>query len=463
MPGSEVVVKFVGDARQLRKSIDGIKQDSKGLGGGFANAAGSLKTMAVPALGAATAVFALATKAGDAADRLLDLEQITGVSTDKLQEMEHVAKIAGTEAEFYANSVNEVVKAMDRIERGTGPAAEALEKMQIATQNADGSMRSAEAITDDVISGLLGIEDASLRASLAEDIFKRKAQELIPVLALGEQGMNDAREAAHNLGIVQSTDALESANEFRIAMEELTTKLQAASLEMLQELLPILTDMVIPAVEVMADVVGRAKDGWEDFLGLFRGEIGDLSRIKNNIGGLNTELKNIEESGRIAGGGIRNTVDAVKSLAAEVRKATDPAFALRDAQDKMTDAADRVNQMRAAGDTKSDEFINALADEQEAMADLNYATEQYEAAGETATEGLFNLGEQAGQTREEIELLVGALEELNNTDVSVDINYRRAGEFLSDDFTDARNLARDMERELGILSGSRRIAGPGVT
>ncbi len=195
---AEVNVKFVGDARQLTQTIDKIKRDASGLGGpasGFSRATTALRGMALPALGAAAGIFKLATDAGDAADRLLDLEQITGVSTDKLQEMEHVAKVAGTEAEFYANSVNEVVKAMDRIERGTGPAAEALAKLDIATQNADGSMRSAQAITDDVIRSLLGMEDASTRAALAEDIFKRKAQELIPVLAMGEEGIDAARES----------------------------------------------------------------------------------------------------------------------------------------------------------------------------------------------------------------------------------------------------------------------------
>ena len=145
---AEVSVKFLGDARQLMRTVDGIKQESAGLGGGFSRATSALKGMRLPAIAAAGAVFKLAGDAGKAADRLLDLEQITGVSTDTLQEMENVAKEAGTTQEFYANSVNEVSKAMDRIERGTGPAAEALEKLHIATENADGSMRSAQDITD---------------------------------------------------------------------------------------------------------------------------------------------------------------------------------------------------------------------------------------------------------------------------------------------------------------------------
>jgi len=423
---AEVNVKFVGDARQLTQTIDKIKRDSSGLGGpssGFSKATGALRGMALPALGAAAGIYKLATDAGDAADRLLDLEQITGVSTDKLQEMEHVAKVAGTEAEFYANSVNEVVKAMDRIERGTGPAAEALAKLDIATQNADGSMRSAQAITDDVIRSLIGMEDASTRAALAEDIFKRKAQELIPVLAMGEEGIDAAREAAHELGIVQSGEALQSANDFRIAMEELQTKLQAVSLEMLQELLPVIEEYLIPAVMWMTDVLVKSKEGWEALFDLFKGEIGNLPKVKKGIEGVNVELKGMERAGSDAASGARAAADGVRMLSDEVRKAADPAFRLRDAQEKMATASAKVDEMRLAGETSSEEYVSALVDEQNAMADLNYATEQYEDAGSTAAKALDTLARQAGQTADEIDLVREAIERLNATPIYVS-DYR---------------------------------------
>jgi hypothetical protein len=457
---SSVVIKFLGDTKQLTRSIAGIKQDSQGLGGGFTRATSALKGMALPALGAAAAVFKLASNAGESADRLLDLEQITGISTDKLQEMENVAKEAGVSQEFYAEATLEVTKAMDRILRGTGPAAEALEELGVAAENADGSMRSAEAITDDVITALLGIEDASTRAALAEDVFKRKSQDLVTVLGLGEQGMDRAREAAHELGIVQSGEALQAANDFRVSMEELETKLQAVSLEMLQELYPVIVDVIIPAVMWMVDVVGRAKDGWDDFLDVITGDIEELSRVKSNIGDVNTELKTMERTApkttQVFVESFGEAQSAVKSLADEVRKATDPAFALRRAQEDFAAASKKVDEARKG----TPEHTQALIDEMEAQADLNYATDKFEEVAGDAIEYMYDLGFQAGQARLEIMGAVEAITEWNQLEISPKTLVVGAvgGADAIDDIYE-RDFLRETQRGVGILGNSRRAPG----
>jgi len=156
-------------------------------------------------------------------------------------------------------------------------------------------------------------------------------------------------------------------------------------------------------------------------------------------------------------GAIDGVAGATKSLANEVRKATDPAFALRDAQEKMADASKKVDDIRATGATRSKELIEALADESEAQADLNYATEKYEEAGIAATDGLFNLGLQAGQTREEIELLIGSLERLGEVpvgDISIGVQTDLSNIFGGGG--GGRDVARAIENELAILDGSRR-------
>lgn len=421
---AEVLVKFLGDKTQLTRTMTGIKQDAGSIGGKFSAAGATLKSLRLPALAAGAALFTMAQRAGETADALFDMQDQTGITTDKLQEMRYVADQAGVSQDFYADAVKEVIKANDRIARGTGPAAEALEAMGIAAKNADGSMRGAEEITDDVIDGLLGIEDASTRAALAEDIFKRKGEELLPVLGLGADGISAMRNAAHELGVVQSGEALESANEYRQNMEKLQGAIQTLVNSLMENLLPAITDYVIPALIWLAEKAGEVEHSVES-LGDFIFGTFDEMKSALETGGRSFDhvirgLKETDDQARITGGGIRDVTDAIKSQADEVRKATDPAFALLKANEDYNDAQQRVKTLQDENKTGTSEYTDAVAGLLESQADLNYATEQYEEAGETAAEGLFNLGEQAKVAREEVELLMFAMENLNNTPISID-------------------------------------------
>ncbi len=462
---ADVTVKFLGDKTQLSKAVGNIKEESKGIGASFSKGAASLKSMALPALGAAAAVFKLAQNAGETAGRLFELQEQTGVSTDKLQEMSFVANQVGVDQEFYAESLREVLNEYEEFREGTGTAAEGLEMLGVSARNASGELKSGEEITDDAIAALLGIEDATKRAALAEDIFKGASEKLLPVLGLGEQGFDDMRAAAHELGAVQSGEALTNANDYRQGMEELQVAVQDLVNDLLQVLLPAITDWIIPALEWMIDVVGRVEQGWRNLYDVIFGKMDDLHKIKQNIGEVNIELGKTAEFGRIAGGGIRTSFDeakgAIKSAADELRKATDPAFALRKAQENYATAQSKVNQLEKDGKTNTQEYTGALADELEVLADLNYAREQYEAAGLIAEEGLFNLGEQAGRARDEVDQLIASLEYLGQVPVElqfgIDIGVDTytpggAGPFAE------RDTIRNVARELGIFgAGGRRV------
>jgi len=456
---ADVKVKFLGDITQLSRSIGTIKTQSQGIGGGFGRATTALKGMALPALAVATGIYTLAQRAGDTADALFDMHDQTGVSTDKLQEMRFVADQAGVSQDFYANSVKEVIKAQDELQRGTGPAFVALEDLGVAVSNMDGSMRSAEAITDDVFKALSKIEDPTRRAAAAQDIFKRKFEDVLPVLGLGEEALDDMRTAAHELGAVQSGEALTDANDYRQAMEELQTQIQDLVNQGMQVLIPWITNVLIPAFEFLIGTLDRVEQGWGNLMDKIFGKMDDFPKVKQSIGEINIELGKTPELGRIAGGGIRagweEARGAVKSYADEVRKATDPAFALKDAQDEFVAASKRVDDARKG----TPEHTQALIDEQEAQADLNYATEQFEAAGQTAIDYLFDLGFQAGQARLEIQGVIDTM--LNFEQIDLPPIMISAQTDLSDLFsgTGGRDAARAIEQELGIIRGGRRAPG----
>lgn len=282
---SDVTIKFLGDIKDAVAGIDTIKGEAKGIGTAMTRTGTSLtKGLTLPILAAGGAMIGLATKAGRTADELLDLQSITGVSTDKLQEMRFVAGQAGVDQDFYARSVREVIKAQDQLQKGTGPAAEALAQLGIAVKDASGQMRDAQTITDDAITALQGIEDPTTRAALAEDIFKRQLDNLLPVLGLSADEMDRARQSAHDLGAVQSTESLDAANKFRAGMEALQDQVGGIVGMLGGEFAPILSDQIVPLLQ---DRVVPAIRGFAEFVGGLADTFAHLpSPLKSVAGGL---------------------------------------------------------------------------------------------------------------------------------------------------------------------------------
>ena len=443
--GASVVIKFLGDDAQLQRTMSGIKTESKGLGGTFKAAGAGLKSMALPALAVGAALFTMAQKAGATADALLDMRDQTGVSSDKLQEMRYVADQAGVSQDFYANSVKEVIKAQDELTRGTGPTVDALEALDVATKNADGSMRSAETITDDVFASLSAIEDPTLRAALAQDVFKRKFEDVLPVIGLGTDALDGFKDAAHEAGVVQSTEALKAANEYRKGMERLEAAVQGVTNEGMNALIPVLVDDAIPALETLIDVGRNTADafGWvqekvqdtapwfAELLLQLNPILGPLDRMKDllNRGSGNLEtfsevaatsvrpIGDLAEANRNAASGVdthrsaqEKLTAAIKTTADGVRKATDPAFALRDAQDKFADAQEKVNALEEAGLTHTSDYADASGDLINAQGDLNFAQEKFNDTGEEGVEMLHNLAIQAGLTEEAYRSFISLLD-----------------------------------------------------
>ena len=282
---SQVVIKILGDAKGYLGAVGQSTDATAGLGQRAGAAGRTLTTrLSVPLFAAAGGALALANRAGEAADELLDMEAQTGISTDTLQEFRHVAGQAGVDQDFFAKAAEEVIKSADQLAKGVGPAAEAFAQLGIETHDAAGEIKSAEALTTEAMEALAAIEDPTRRAALAQDIFRRANQDMLPVLSQGLDVIRDQRDAARDLGAVQSREALEGANAFRMGMEELKTSLGGIVATLGSELGPILNDVVVPIIQ---DSVVPALRTFAGFIGGLMDSFNSLSPpLKNLISGI---------------------------------------------------------------------------------------------------------------------------------------------------------------------------------
>ncbi|GBU21084.1 hypothetical protein R80B4_00973 [Fibrobacteres bacterium R8-0-B4] len=249
-------VSFDGMTDSLKK-LDKLAQKGNDVVKGFAKFAKELdniglklsRAFTVPLAAATAAVGALAVKTGSYADNLLGLEQSTGLATDTLQEFAHVATTAGGSSEALFSSLTALTGKLPDIAAGTGDASKAFHELGVNVLNADGSYRSMENILPEVISRLQGIDDITKRNVLAHDIFGKKTKEVAAILGMSAAEMAKVRQEAHNLGLVTSREGLESANKFRIGVENLKGQMAALGREIAVSLMPVLNETLIPLIQ----------------------------------------------------------------------------------------------------------------------------------------------------------------------------------------------------------------------
>jgi len=246
MAQNEAKVKVSADNSKLKRGLNDSKKQLSGFQKTVKGVQGALGSFAGPlAIGAVvTGLVNMMKKTGEAADRLLDLEQITGISTDTLQEYEHVARVAGVNSETMANAVQGLTRRLARGAEMSAGLRMGLEALGIEAFDGAGNLRDLGKVTEEAIEQLAGMEDISKRNVIGAQLFSGAWKDLAPVLALGADGIEKAKQEARELGLVMSKDALESANEFRIEMETLTAQFEMSKRELSVGLMPVLQTLM---------------------------------------------------------------------------------------------------------------------------------------------------------------------------------------------------------------------------
>jgi hypothetical protein len=213
------VDRYQADLRNSTRTVDqqlGLQErrvDSFGkrFGGGLSLAKG-----AVVAFAAAVGVDAITgaiSRALEYASSLGEVAQQLGVSTDALQEYRFAATQAGLAQEEIDQALSQLTRRIGEAASGTKAQAEAFEALGISVRDAEGNILQAGDAIPQIADALKRVESPAARAALLLDLFGRSGQKLEPLLAGGAAGVNNLRDAARELGIVLSSQQIQSADD----------------------------------------------------------------------------------------------------------------------------------------------------------------------------------------------------------------------------------------------------------
>jgi hypothetical protein len=195
-----------------------------------------------------------------------------GFSSDAYQEWSYIAQQCGSNMDTLQGGITDLAEKMDDARTGTGEAAEIFDKLGISVVDANGNLRDQQAVFEETITALQGMENEAERQALATKLMSTTGEELLPLLN-GQIGtIDELKNSAHDLGLVMSEETIAAGTEFAQTFEQvksmlsvMVTEIGTAVMPVIQQLLEwIMENMpVIQAVfgEVFAavsEVVGMA-------------------------------------------------------------------------------------------------------------------------------------------------------------------------------------------------------------
>ena len=193
----------------------------------------------------AAGLVEFAKHAAESGAAVFDASLKTGIGAEQLSAWHFAAKEAGVEAESFDKGMVKLNRTVAEAAVGKNQDARALfQKLGISLKDAHGHMRSASDLLPQLAKAFEVNENPALRARMAIALFGKAGADLIPLLALGEEALQEAADKARFLGLTFSDEAAAGAKEFKKSWEGLEGGVQGLANAIGGKLFPILKPLI---------------------------------------------------------------------------------------------------------------------------------------------------------------------------------------------------------------------------
>lgn len=179
----------------------------------------------------------------EAASQAKNLALQLNISTDAVQELGYAANIADMSTGELTAGLRKLSVGLETVKsKGTGPAADALQKLHVSMKDLKGESldQNLEVLAD-------AFEKAGPKVNkmqVAIDLFGRSAgPKMLQLLDKGSAGIVELREEAHKMGVVLDEDAIEKADEFEESQKRMTATLTGLRNTVAIAVIPVITEM----------------------------------------------------------------------------------------------------------------------------------------------------------------------------------------------------------------------------
>ncbi len=215
----DIKIRIGGDATGFANSLKSVKAQAAGVGkivaSGFSEILGPLSGIASVA-GVTKVLADVAKKGADIADG----SKRIGVTAEEYQKMSFAAQRSGASIDAVESSVKKMSKVIYDAGTGSDTAAKTLGALGLTLDDLKG--KSPEEQFSLVARALDGVQDATTKAALAQQIFGKSGSDLIPMLNNYESLKNEME----TIGGVMSNEAVKAADDLNASITNLSNAFQ---------------------------------------------------------------------------------------------------------------------------------------------------------------------------------------------------------------------------------------------
>lgn len=257
-----IVSKMTMDTTKWNASIKGVKKDETGLKGMSGRLTPNFKKIGTAMTLAGAAVIAslkgMTNQFIETGDWIDKMSKRTGISAEALSELAHVAELGGA-------SLDNVERGVKKMAKSISDASDGLETYQRAFRKIGINVEELKKLSPEkqflaISEAIAGMEDPTLRAAVAQDIFGRAGTTLLPMMSDGVEAFQDLRREAHDLGIVYDTELAAAAAKLKDDKTRLNSAMKGLSNTLIVTLVPAITDFTVKLTDVVKKVVDWAKE-----------------------------------------------------------------------------------------------------------------------------------------------------------------------------------------------------------
>jgi phage-related protein len=212
-----------GFNKNIGKSTNGMASFTKVLGGAVVG----VTAIATAVVGAGVGLFKMAENASKTGDRIDKMSQSLGMSYKGFQELDYVLGQNGMKIESMAIGMKTMTNAMVESQKSGTNFDKVFKQLGVSVTDTSGKMKSQEAVFRELVYSLQTMEDGTQKNILAQQLFGRSGQELIPLLNQQAGSVEQLIEEANTLGIVMSDTAVVAGVKFGDSMDAIKKSMSA--------------------------------------------------------------------------------------------------------------------------------------------------------------------------------------------------------------------------------------------
>lgn len=235
----------------LSKTDKKAQNFGKTLGKAAGVAAGVGTALVGMGVAATKSLIEVSVNASETADNIDKLSQRLGLSREAYQELDFVLAQAGVDITSFQTGMKSLLKNMDGVSEGNKTATENFEKLGVSVLNANGTLRTQEEVLFDTVRAFQSMEDSAEKSRLAQELFGKQGQEIIPLLNSESGSFDELINKANELGLVLSDDVVDAGVEMHDLLNQLQRSFDMLKTSLGGAIMPLINDLLQFVVENM--------------------------------------------------------------------------------------------------------------------------------------------------------------------------------------------------------------------